>query len=372
MPLLPKPYPDEVIGSVVARAVWHNGLSLKAQLNDLYGGNRSYSSFLMSSRLHRLGALAGMDAEELLMQHTVFPYATAFMPSRVRGALKSKALLPREGEDCLSSLTKNASHGVSFRRVCEICIKEDMATFGESYWRREHLLPGALVCTRHGTLLRATNIALRGHAQTNDSLLPHMVKHMACTTGLDFGLLERITCISADALKSGDVAGRAISSSVRRLFGNRFLNDAGCEMSARSPWLSLMVRLGIRIPFASPKHVLFNAFLSQGGLAPAEIFSMYPKPGKKCSDYKLLDRRLSRRLKTISKKAEIKNTRLTVKQLLSDSWSIYRRQRELFPETSEFLLKFRSSAQSERQVGIREYWRRRFPKRYADRTTPAV
>jgi hypothetical protein len=388
MPLLPKPYPDEVIGSVIARAIWHNGLSLKAQLRDLYGGKRSTSSFLMSSGLHRLGMLAGMDADELLMQHTVFPYATAFMPSKVRDALKSKAL-HLQSEDCLSSLTKNASHGVPFRRVCESCVREDMATFGESYWRRGHLLPGALVCSHHGTLLRTTNIALRGKAQTKNSALPNMVESTACVSSLNFDLLECLTHISIEALNqklvlpenlmtmyrdksielgfqltSGDVAGRAISDSVRNLLGAEFLMDAGCVMSVRSPWVALMVQPRIGIPFATPKHVIFHAFLSHGVLAPENISSMYSKPGKKPTDYTLVDRKLSSRIKIAAKNAEIKKTRLTIKQLLADYWSTYRHHPKRFPETYEFLHKFRSSEQSERQVGVREVWRKRFPTKF--------
>ena len=391
MALLPKPYPDEVIGSVIARAVWQNGLPLKVLLKDIFDSNRSYSSFLMSTGLRRIGLLTGTDAEEILMCHTVFPYSTAFMPGSVRAVLKSKALSPTKSEDCLSSLTKNVSHGVSFRRVCVLCIQEDLVTYGESYWRREHLLPGAIVCTQHRIKLRKTDIPLRGCTQSTDALLPHMVKHSSIQTKPTVELLEVVTELSvkalnwklessvelldkyrSDAIKrgyqlpSGDIASVVLSGSVMRLFGSRFLEESGAQMSRRSPWPSLMVRPGIGVTFATAKHVFLQVFLSQGPTAPKNISDNYRTPGKKLSDFKRLDKRLFQRLKNLVKMAFVQNIRLTVKQLLQDagSWSIYRHQREQFPKSTALLGQFRKSSQAERQVGVRECWRKRHPSKF--------
>ena len=99
MPWLPKPYPDEVIGSVVARGCIQTGLSLKRLLSDIAGSNRSYASFLMSSNVVAMEAWCGIDPEELLQEHTMFPYAVGFMPKATRAALESKALRPVQGEE---------------------------------------------------------------------------------------------------------------------------------------------------------------------------------------------------------------------------------------------------------------------------------
>lgn len=382
MALLPKPYPDEVIGSVIARAAWHNGLPLKVLLKDVFGPQRSCSSFLMSSELQRLELLAGTDAEEILMCHTVFPYATAFMTDSVRAGLKSKALNPKKGEDCLGSITKNVSHGVPYRRVCPSCIKEDLATYGESYWRREHLLPGALVCTRHGTKLRLTNVALRGRAQARDTLLPHLLAHFRSKTKLTLGQLQIISEFSIKALNwktapaeellgiyrskaaelgyqlpKGDFGSVELSRAVLRFFGSQFLEDSGATMTKHTPWSSLMLRPGVGIPFAASKHVLLLSFFQQAVKAPLDVSASYRPPGKKPSDFKRLDSRLTQRLTNLVKKAVLKNIRLTVKKLLRDagSWSIFRHQRHLFPKTTEFIQNFRNSEQAERQVGCRAY-----------------
>ena len=391
MPLLPKPYPDEVIGSIIARACWHSGLPLKRVLADIFGSSRSYNGFLIGGGFHRIGLLSGTDAEEILMCHTMFSYSTAFMSDMVRAALKSKALNPKQNQDCLSSLTKNVSHGVPYRRICTSCIKEDLATYGESYWRREHLLPGALVCIRHGIKLRLTGIALRGRAQACDTLLPHMSVHDSDKTKPTLGLLQLITKLSVQALSwktetpddflsvyrqraielgyrlpSGDIGGVALSGAIFRFYGGRFLEESGAEMTRHSPWPSLMVRPGMTISFAPPKHVLLQAFISQGGKTPVNVSSSYRSPGQKPTDFKRLDTRLLQRLTNRVKKASVQNMRVTVKTLLQDagSWSIYRHQRELFPKSTAFLQDFRLSSLAERQVGCRDYWRKRHPSRF--------
>lgn len=388
MPLLPKPYPDEVIGSVIARGTWQCGLPLKVVLQDVFGPLRSYSSFLMGTGFKRLAVLAGTDAEELLMAHTVFPYATAFMPPLLKNRLKSKALSPKLGEDCVSSLTKNVSHGVLYRRVCPLCVQDEMRTFGESYWHRQHLLPGALVCLRHGVQLSLTNVPLRGKTQSNDILLPHLVVHRDQTVQTNLERLKALTRLSVNALdwdveniqdcsqlyracaiklgyqlKSGDVAGAAFSRAVQSCYGCDFLQDAGCVMSRRSPWPALMVRPGVSEPFATPKHVLMQAFLAEMVRASPSASTSYRKPGRKPSDFKRLDTRLSLLLKALVDKAIAKSIRCTVKQLLraAGSWSIFRHHRELFPKSAALLLQFRSSEQSHRQVGLRAHWRKRNP-----------
>ena len=392
MALLPKPYPDEVIGSVIARGAWHLGLPLKTLLEDVFGPQRSCFSFLMGTGFSRLESMTGTDAEELLLSHTMFPYATAFMAHDTRAALKGKALLPVAGEDCLSSLTKNVSHGVPYRRVCPLCTQQDMATFGESYWRRQHHLPGALVCLRHGTRLNVSDTPIRRNAQSRDILLPHTTLHQRKRTRQTLDHLRAITELSIKVLDWGfqfdkellqqyraksialgyqmnsrDIAGHAMSKALQTYHGSALLDDAGCTMSKRSPWPALMLRPNGIVPFATPKYIFMQTFLENCPAPAASVVTGYKKPGKKTRDYKRLDSRLSKRLQTLVKKAQQQNLRLTVRGLLTEagSWEAYKHHRDLLPKSEEFVLKFRESDQSERQMGGREYWRKRFPKRFS-------
>ena len=139
MPMLPRPYPDEVIGSVIERACYQSGLPMKRLVKSLFGSSRSYVSFLMASKLRELGRNLLIDADELLMHHTMFPYTVAYKPTSERNRLRSK-ILRLGGNECIGSVTRNVSHGVTWRRFCTECVSEDLERYGETYWRRSALL----------------------------------------------------------------------------------------------------------------------------------------------------------------------------------------------------------------------------------------
>ena len=103
---LPTPYPDEIMGSVIARGCVHSGLPPKRMLENIFQSPRSYYSFLMPSCFHRLGLLTGKSPETILDEHTVFPYTVAFMQVDERERLRKKALELNVQTDCLGSLTK--------------------------------------------------------------------------------------------------------------------------------------------------------------------------------------------------------------------------------------------------------------------------
>lgn len=318
MPVLPKPYPDEVIGSVIARACQHTGLSMKRLLQSIFKSQRSTASFLLGENLGPLAYRAGLEPRELLLQHTMFPYAVAFMASTVQFQLEAKALAARSSEGSLASLTKNISHGVSFRRVCKQCIQADLAKYGESYWHRQHLLPGVVVCAQHGHPLYETCVALRRSSQSAVMLLPHEIVELRASKRLPSGLAADVAAISVAALQgrhaqtdnwheryrndavnlgytlpSGDVAGAAVAHMLRILFGHRFLTSTGYPIVAgqRNAWPTLMVRLASSQNFAAAKHVFLQAFLAAAVAPPANMSSVYKQPGKKVQDYKRLDTR---------------------------------------------------------------------------------
>lgn len=388
MALLPRPYPDEAIGSVIARGVLHTGLPMKTLLQSLFGPTKSCSSLLMGTTFSKLSLASGTDAEELMWSHTVFPYATAFMPASARAELVAKALDPKVNEDCLASLTKSASHGVPFRRLCSLCVKEELTKYGESYWHRQHLLPGTFVCRVHDVMLATTDIPLRGRTHIRDVLLPHMVTGSAIQAEPLGPKLTRVAEYSFQALNgqlapeglliqyraralelgyklvSGQVASVTFSQKLRDFYGREFLMDAGCAMAAK-PWPSLMLRPATQVTFATPKHVLLQTFLELDGGAPDAPASAYEKPGKKTTDYKRLDSELTLRMKTVLKRA--KSRRMTVKELLTEagSWGAFKHHRSEMPKAEELVMQFRESDQAERQIGGREHWRKRHPAKYS-------
>jgi hypothetical protein len=384
---LPAPYLDELIGSVIARACWQYGLPLKTLLSSIYGKGRSSFSLLMPSNTLRLCELTGLSPEELVMNHTVFPYTVAFMNQEEQTQHLERILYLSRGIGSNAALTQSVSHGLPFRRACTDCIKDDIARHGEAYWHRAHNLPGVHLCNVHRIRLQLTNIPVRGEAQGGNIELPAGTTLFPSSIRRDKALLECLTTLSVKALhgqmlkeaidwyglyrskveKKGYklgrnlVASKSMATDFRRFYGTKLLADSGCPVGPEEIplWPSLMVRSRTSTAIATPKHILFQAFLE---LAPESdgTFS-YGMPGKTVRDYARLDHIAARTVSRFLRRQSGSGERYTIRQLLdqADIREPFRHNRHAFPEMEKVLKTFRASDQAERQVGRRPYWRKR-------------
>lgn len=400
MPILPRPYPDEVVGSVVARACVHTGLPIRRLLQSIFESQRSSCSFLLGDDIGRFAHRAGLERSEFLFNHTMFPYAVAYMAPEIQEHLALKALAPRPREDSLSSITKNVSHGVAYRRVCSECIAENMQQYGESYWHRKHMLPGVLDCLQHGVPLLETTIELRGRSHQSSVILPHEVhdlKKLSTTLPREFSL--RIAEISGVALEgrfqrphdwlsfyreqakskgyllpSGDVAATLAAYVLRNHFGAEYLTMTGCPVSEnpRKTWPTLMFRPSSPNNFTTAKHVLMRVFLETGPKKVEVQTTVYRSPGKRTRDYTQMDAKTAANVRAQIQQLALAKKRMTVKGLLIQvgAWAAFKHHRSQFTETTALIEKFKQSEQAERQVGGRPYWKKRLPSRY--RTIPAA
>ena len=397
MPLLPKPYPDEIIGSVLERACLQTGMSIKGLAKSLFGSSRSSFSFLMATDLLQLAPLMGIDSEELLLKHTMYPYSTAYMTTKDQRRLKSK-ILSRKDDECVGSITKSVSHGVSFRRICTSCIQENFASFGEAYWQRGHLLPGVLLCHRHGLALRQSATPLRENVQLKSVITPSDINSaeidISVSVEISDALLRRsLAALSSQAqirddwacfykslavekgygIAGGDIAASRMSKDLTAFFGKLHLEDAGCYYPARqrNPWPALLVRECIPLNFATPKHVFFQTFFDVAQQSNGQFG--YRKPGKIPLDFTKADAKAALAMTSVLDEIEEAGERTTVKELLQKLgiWQSFRHNRNHYPLTNELLQKFRASGQSQRQLGLRPYWRQRLRSRYAKTDTPS-
>jgi hypothetical protein len=386
MLFLPKPYPDEVIGSVIGRGCYQSGMPLKQMLRCLFDSSRSTVSFLMSWDLKRLGVLTGLDAEELLERHTMFPYSVAYMSASEQTRLRAKALKANITEDCLGALTKNISHGVLFRRICEDCIADDIAKYGEAYWHRAHHLPGVYLCTTHGTALQNTDIPLRGRTNTNFIGRPEGLRARVGSGRQGCAALREMQRISTEALNGqiratdkwlyhyrslafrkgyehpkGAITGQKLALDLGNFFGPTFLTDIGCafSLSERNAWPALMVREGVPGPFTTPKHVLIQTFFLTADCSNGKF--PYSRPGPKIRDFKQEDIQTAALIQAFLRRTKAGGARYTVTDLLvrAGVWQSFRHNRGFFPKTDAVLQTFRASDQSERQLGKRLCWRRK-------------
>lgn len=386
MLFFPRPYPDEVVGSLILRACRHTGVPYKRLVRQVTGERTGSCSFLLPSQLRRLSELTGVESDQLLWEHTMFPYIVAFMNPLQVIRFIDKMLGADERKANQASLTKTVTHGVANRRFCPCCVQEDIAAYGEAYWHRSHLLPGAHVCIEHQCPLMETQIPISKAAGIRYLAMPNEVRGFHCRTMLDMQVLKNlswrsIACLRRNAFEArlqemdfreaalsrgyaiagGNVASAQLADDVLQFYGKKFLEEAGCSFANKpqTPWPAILVRPRIASVYATPKHVLLATYLDFAGQTRKR--RTYRRPGKKLRDYPEEDRKCLRSMGAVLRRVAAAGNRITVKELLMKAgfWSHFRHHRQEYPRSAAFLTAFQATDLSERQVGRRPCWRKR-------------
>ncbi len=156
IPFVPTAYPDELLASLLTRVMLHNGTGLWRSLLEETGyGRRTISPFfvppMQDAKLDRLLAALGYTYPRMLRELTVLPFWLAFnQATSDRFQIKVDA--------SIGSATKLTTLGHSQfmpgARYCPACLCDDINAYGEPYLHRQHQLPVASICTRHGVALQ--------------------------------------------------------------------------------------------------------------------------------------------------------------------------------------------------------------------------
>lgn len=372
----PRPFPDELIGSVILRACRHFGVSRKKLATMMAEGRgRSYCSMAMSGHLQTIGQAAELEAIDLLWQHTVFPYATAFMSWEETQRLAG-TLLATDAESN-AALTQCGTQGNLGQRYCPKCLRDDLRTYGEAYWHRIHNLPFVMLCPLHQIPLKATyyqraHLGLR--ALPDDSNAPCLMpllprKQVQGIIELSENLLVRpirwpvaqwhhIYRSQAELQNlprhGTGLASLAIATACHDFYGSVFLQAAGLDFQPSSKsWPAMMLRERQSIPYSSQKHVLLQVFLKHAN--PSSAMADYQQPGPKVRNYKALDKQFTRRLEQAIDDVRRGSDRVEISSLLSQIgvWHIFRHHRDELPNTVALLTEFKKSNFSARQTGKR-------------------
>lgn len=368
----PRPFPDELLGSVVGRACRETGLTHKKLVFAICGLRRTYSSIFLPSYLRRLAGLIQCDVEELIYAHSVFPYIVSFM-SEVSAAKVRDLVLARRGisDGSFHSLTQSVTNGVTYRRLCRQCTQDDLSKFGTSYWHRAHLLPGVYFCIKHHCPLDETRIPVKNYGRVWSYSMPHEVDGNVIDFNLPTWALPEISSRSAASLEPRSqyiqswtvryrdlavdkgyltsapfIAGRQLSQDLKSTFGAEFLLQSGCDypVQRRNAWPALLVRPQTEVPFVPVKHILLHTFLSNCPTAGAPVG--YRTPGPKPRDILALDAELSRNVQAGLLRWRRKLHEFTLAEFMTmcGCWSQYRHSRNSFPETSRLVERFKAAS----------------------------
>lgn len=203
---LPKPYEDELLYSVFARAVAYLAPTPDYTVRKLLFGRGSHS-VLFGIRLDELAKITkpvwGLSSQEILEGHTTLPFYGRFLPC---DQLSKCLEIARFGGGHISVMLglQNQNNVISpaYLRFCRSCALEDIIAYGETFWRRSHQLCGTVVCTKHAEVLRLSRAAIVSKRTITQDATNYIdldsAHHCAALTSEERSIAERVAarCIA--------------------------------------------------------------------------------------------------------------------------------------------------------------------------------
>ena len=198
----PRLYPDEMTSSLLIRASRHLGIPYDKVVKDLTGMSRTRVHFMNPFALKQIANASGMTYDAILVNHTLFPYVTAFMARQRREQIRAsmEATIPKIRSD-FHWLAGQPWTSLACRRFCPECLLYDMQQYGESYWHRSHILPGVYTCTKHRLPLLGTDIPLGWCEPFRASACPSDNPGIEMNLPLPRHLLDAVASYSKEALE---------------------------------------------------------------------------------------------------------------------------------------------------------------------------
>lgn len=285
---LDPPYEDEALYSVVARYFRSVRVSnYSAALRSIFGSD----SHLSPGRPHKLDNLADQckhvwpwTAAEIAERLTVYPYFAALLPNG-----SAERLLKQMCESRGNSRAGQAIMIGVRLRYCTACLADDCLAGRPGYWRRQHLLPGVLMCSKHQQRLLEVS---PGRARQHGLLIPQSSGGLAQRVDLSLTPGQADACVRVSQMsayllhnavsvlpasltshfrESARAAGfasgpdhirtRDLTQAVVRHFGESFLRHVDALPEGDLNWITYVFRGTLPMGYAH-RTVLLAEFLS--------------------------------------------------------------------------------------------------------------
>ncbi len=280
MMYFPRPYPDELVGSLLLRACRHTGLPMYAIVSRLSYHGCGHRTLFRSGLFAQLSSAIHLPATEIVEQHTLFPYITRFVKdSRRKALLASASSLSAQSVLQFGHFAKRVCYACR-GRYCPVCAAADLAQFGETYWHRLHCLPGMRLCPYHRCALVSHVYSGRPDGKETTPPSPNLGDEQGRQMSDEVCDLE---ICSAQAL-SGDLVlqryewafgrqahehpnnyGPHILHALQSRFGESRLIEMQC-WTKPTPWHCWTAQILAGEPgnFPAQMHVLLHALLKSG------------------------------------------------------------------------------------------------------------
>jgi hypothetical protein len=164
----PPPYPGELLYSTICRYHKQSGnFSSKHTITDLFDNNAIGNIVFLPTNISQLYSKIrkpSYSIEEMIYNHTLFPYYVCFLHRFQREHL----------ENCIKGSEQAAFHFsrclIEKLKLCPFCIEVDYEQVGEPFWHVEHQVPAVLWCEHHSCMLidKCPNCKKGFHANRNN------------------------------------------------------------------------------------------------------------------------------------------------------------------------------------------------------------
>jgi hypothetical protein len=306
---MPRLYEDELIYSWLARYHLYSGNNgPKLTMGELFGHSQYLAVPDLPTNLDLLAKHVEHfkidDLSRWLTSHTFFNYYTNFLPASTKEKVRNTMVFGgnRGANHMVTGMMASSVKENIYFRFCPDCVKEDIESNGETYWRVGQQLPGVLFCIKHNQILCNSQVRFRqlnkhiyvaatiencivtSYQNTFDMNMTDHLKSIA--QELHF-LSEKELSVTCDELEhiyqvalqnkglasiNGTVDQDELTRQFLYFYGKDVLLTLQSETrtSEESCWLKAITRKH-RKAFHPIRHVLFLRFL---GLSLAELESI--------------------------------------------------------------------------------------------------
>ncbi len=218
------PYEDELLYSVLARAKVKNGYiayTYAAEDFFLSPKTRPDIEFVNAYSDNLMNAFEEIKPfKNWIKENTMFYYYSHFIPED-RKTRAFESLMQRNGEHG-KNMCMPAKGNRRFLRICPICYRNEIQTYGEAYWHRSHQMMEIDVCTIHNCRLMESTVKISGTASpslitASEEFGGEICQETEPVSGLELALAKYVT----DTFKEVSVIGEYMTGR----FTSKFLYD---------------------------------------------------------------------------------------------------------------------------------------------------
>ncbi len=156
-------YPDETFNSLCYRYAERMKYPCKTAFGrDLFGEEINRMAVDVPRRLaffiSHFPPGSPMTAVDIIQNHSFLPYYRPFLRAEIYAQMTDQIMGEHVKLNVLGALSKFRKHVPTYLSYCPVCVATDRQIYGETYWHRQHQLPGVHICAEHAVWLEKSRI----------------------------------------------------------------------------------------------------------------------------------------------------------------------------------------------------------------------